>query len=274
MGSYTIEVNASAGGGRAPTSGWVVMESVTNNTLHSRDHVVTFSGYNWIRLNVSVSDGSPENRDVALKMDIYDATNGVTDGWLFAGDSITAGSMRHTDLSVSSDSFTNQVGALAGVFPAQQNAGMPGWTAADMVAHLSAWLKLFHGRYVAISLGTNDAAAGVAPDAFYANMSALVEDVLAAGKIPVVPTIPWSRDPTHAKNIPGLNTAIERLYREYPDLIRGPDLYGFFSEHQMLISADNVHPTETGYAAARSLWANAAAASVYNNRGVAPSHWR
>lgn len=228
VGSYTIEANAADGGGAVPTAGWVVMERVTNNVLHSRDHVVKFAGYNWIRLNASSADGSPSNWDVAIKMDVYDASHGVTDGWLFAGDSITAGAMGHSDLSSASDSFTNQVGDLVGVFPAQENAGMPGWTSETMRAHLADWLKLYNGKFVAISLGTNDAAGGTDSRAFHANMAALVEMVLAAAKVPLIPTIPWSRDPAHAENMDRLNAAIEKLYREYPGLIRGPDLFSLF----------------------------------------------
>jgi len=71
----------------------VTLETVTGNVLHSRDHVLQFAGYNWIRINASASDGSPGNSDVAINMDVYDASHGVTDGWLFVGDSITAGGM-------------------------------------------------------------------------------------------------------------------------------------------------------------------------------------
>jgi len=263
IGSYTIEANKAAGGGSPPSSGWVTLATVSSNVLHSRDHVLQFSGYNWVRINVSASDGSPGNSDVAANMDIYDASGGVTDGWLFVGDSITASGMGHTSLSVSSDSFTNQVGDLTGVYPAQENAGMPGWTATNMIPYLSTWLRSFNGKYVTINLGTNDAAGGVAPGIFYANMSTLIKAVLSAGKIPVVPTIPWSRDPIHAANIPGLNAQIKNLYRAYPSVIPGPDLYAFLNANRNYISSDNVHPTAAGYAAIRTLWATVAAKSVY-----------
>jgi len=58
----------------------VTLETVTGNVLHSRDHVLQFAGYNWIRINASASDGSPGNSDVAINMDVYDASHGVTDG--------------------------------------------------------------------------------------------------------------------------------------------------------------------------------------------------
>jgi lysophospholipase L1-like esterase len=261
-GTYTVEANAAAGGS-LPTTGWVTMESVAHNVLHSRDYVLPFAGYNWVRINASVSDGSPGNSDIVLNLDVYDAGDGVTDGWLFAGDSITASGMGHNDLSVHAESFTNQVEALTGIYPAQQNAGMGGWSSGDMLSRLPGWLQSFHGRYVTLSLGTNDAAGSVAPGAFYDNMAALVKQVLAAGKIPVVPTIPWSRDPNRAQNIPALNKQIQKLYKTFPRVIPGPDLYGFLEANQAYLSPDDVHPTVAGYAAIRTLWATVAAKSIY-----------
>lgn len=265
LGSYAIEANA-ARGGRFPESGWVTLETVAGNTLHSKDSVLPFAGYNWVRISATATDGSPGNSDIALNMDVYDAGDGVVDGWLFVGDSITASGMGHTDLSVPAESFTNLVGGLTGDYPPQQNAGMGGWSSGDMLAHLPQWLHSFHGKFVTLSLGTNDAASGGPPRMFYANMSTLIKQVLAAGKIPMVPTIPWSRDPTHARNIPPLNAQIHELYRAFPDVIPGPDLYAYLEKNQNYISSDNVHPTDAGYAAIRALWAEAAAKSVYGSR--------
>jgi lysophospholipase L1-like esterase len=261
-GSYTIDANA-APGGRLPTSGWVTLESVVGNTLHSRDSLLPFAGYNWVRINASAADGSPGNSDIVLNLDVYDASGGVTDGWLFAGDSITASGMGHNDLSVHAESFTNQVGALTGIYPPQQNAGVGGWSTGDMISHLPRWLQSFHGKYVTLSLGTNDAAGSVPPGTFHDNMAALIKQVLAAGKIPVLPTIPWSRDPTHARNIPALNAQIQKLYRAFPAVIPGPDLYAYLEANQGYISADNVHPTQAGYAAVRTQWASVVSKSIY-----------
>jgi acyl-CoA thioesterase-1 len=37
---YTIQVNAAAGGGSAPTTGWTTLATVTGNVYHSRSHLV------------------------------------------------------------------------------------------------------------------------------------------------------------------------------------------------------------------------------------------
>ena len=85
---YTIEVNA-ADGGEYPESGWIVAETVTDNTLSSRQHVVSMEGYNWIRINITKADGE-EGRNASINFDIHNVSDGIFDSWLFLGDSITA----------------------------------------------------------------------------------------------------------------------------------------------------------------------------------------
>jgi hypothetical protein len=264
--SYTIEANTAAGGSAPPESNWVVLDSVQNNYKLSLDHVVPFKGYNWIRINASASDGSPQNYDIALNMDVYDASNGVTDGWLFIGDSVSAGAMGHRDLSLGADSFTNQVGALSGIFPAEQNGGMPAMTSSSMLGLLPSFLKTFHGKYVVLSLGPTDSAGNGPPEDFYNNMAILIKEVLAADKVPLVPTIPWLRDSNRLAHIPALNAQISKLYAKFPGLIPGPDFYSYFRDHQDLISADNLHPTAVGFSAMRSQWAALAAQSIYGTK--------
>jgi lysophospholipase L1-like esterase len=262
VGAYTIEANSAPGGGQPPESGWRTLESVANNTLHSRDHIVNFAGFNWLRLNATATDGTTQNYDVSIDLDVYDASSGVNDGWFFFGDSITANCMGHWTTS-ESENFINQIGAKTGVYPAEQNAGMPGWNVADGLKHLSAMLSQFHGRYVTVALGTNDAAGNANPDGFYSGLVKLTAEILEMGKVPVVPTIPWSREPIHAKNISGLNDAIRKLYKKQPRVLPGADLYDLFSSHPEYISQDNLHPTKEGCLAMRSRWADAAIASVY-----------
>lgn len=258
-GSYTIEANASPGGGAPPSTGWVVLATVSQNTLHSKQHVLTFAGYNWIRMNATVSDGSNQNEDIQLNMDVYDASK-TTDGWFFGGDSITANCMGHGNTgSVVSDSFGDQVYALVGVNPPQENGGMPGWTSGSWIGYLPNWLAAFPGKYVTLNLGSNDAYTNGDASAFYSNMATLIGDVIAAGKIPVVPTIPWSRNATLAANVPLLNAQVRNLYSNFPKVLPGPDLYSFYENNQNLISSDDVHPTDAGCAAMRANWASTAA---------------
>ena len=124
------------------------------------------------------------------------------------------------------------------------------------------------GKYVALSYGTNDANNAAAGDPtvaakFYNNYVTMVQAVLAAGKTPVVPTIPWARTANIQANGPALNAKIQELYAAYPQVVRGPDLWTFFQQNPHLISGDNLHPSEQGYAAYRQQWAEHVLATTY-----------
>ena len=258
-GSYTVEVNAGAGGADPPKDGWIVVDSLRGNSLHSREHLLTFAGYNWLRLNFSAADGSPQNMDISGKVDIYEGNDAIDKGWLFAGDSITANAMGHSNLGgVTADSFGNQVARLTGDVPIEENAGMPGWLAGTAIPYLPIWLKAFPGKYVTLNFGTNDAS-GVPAKEYYSNMSTLVQLVLSVGKVPVIPTIPWASRPDLVASIPALNGEIRRLLANIPCIVPGPDLYAYFNTNRLLISGDGIHPTDAGLAALRGLWADTAA---------------
>jgi len=276
VGAYTLAANAAPGGGAPPTSGWVQLASLTANTLHSYSHNLDFAGYNWIQYTFTASDGSAGNSDIALNLDVYGSSNGVTDGWFFSGDSITANCMGHTNINAENEfdpgtnivvdalSFGQQVNAILGNdTPLQENGGMAGWSSGNMVPYLAGWLQNVPSKYVTINLGTNDAAGAIAPATFYANMVTLVQAVIAAGKVPIVPTIPYSLDPMHLANIPGLNAEIQALYTAYPAVVPGPDLWTYFMNNQQYISSDKVHPNAQGCAAYRTLWVQFAVDTIY-----------
>ena len=67
--SYTLQGNA-APGGALPSSGWVTLATVSGNVLHSRQHLVDLTGYGWLRMRVTASDGSPGWKGVFLNMDV------------------------------------------------------------------------------------------------------------------------------------------------------------------------------------------------------------
>jgi lysophospholipase L1-like esterase len=169
-----------------------------------------------------------------------------------------------TYTTISTPSFGQQVNAIVGNdTPLQENAGMAGFDSAQMVPYLKPWLARVPSLYVTINLGTNDAAGGVAPAVYYANMEKLVKAVIAAGKVPVIPTIPYSPDATHLANTPALNQQIQALYAAYGEIVPGPDLWTYFENNPQYISSDNVHPNAQGCVAYRTLWAQFAAGAIY-----------
>jgi lysophospholipase L1-like esterase len=262
---YTLEANP-ASGGSLPDSGWVTLASVTGNNYHSRQHAVDLTGYNWVRINVTAADGDrPDTRGVVLNMDVHNASAGYQDDWIFYGDSITEGAMHHYGYG---GTFAQQLSALVpGHFPAQEAAAIGGTLSNDGARSMSAWLPLFSGSYVAIAYGTNDAgfccSASVSPTIFYNNYVSMVQAVIASGKTPIVPKIPWGCTSQVLTFVPQLNQQIDALYNAFPQVVRGPDLWAFFSANQSLIGPDCIHPTDAGYSALRQQWVNTAMAKVY-----------
>ncbi|MGH7297977.1 MAG: SGNH/GDSL hydrolase family protein, partial [Polyangiaceae bacterium] len=120
------------------------------------------------------------------------------------------------------------------------------------------------GLYFGLSFGTNDAP-GKDPSAFGATMRTLVDRILAAGKVPVVPTIPYTGDPQYAA-IPAYNAEIKSLYAAYgARLVKGPDLYAvlYAGRGTMFTHPTDLHPDAAGNAAIRRAWADAMIADVY-----------
>jgi lysophospholipase L1-like esterase len=263
VGAYTIEMNAAPGGTNPPTSGWVTVATVTNNTYHSRQHVLSMSGYNWIRINVTAAD-SIQGDNVAINMDVHDASLAAQDSWIFYGDSITQDGMPHKPVSGSGPNFSQLVNAARPAhFPAFENGGIGYLVSGDGASHINGWLSTFPGQYVGLSYGTNDANYCLSPQTFYNNYVIMVQAVLNAGKVPVVPTIVASRTQNVQQCGPGLNARIQQLYASFPQVVHGPDLWAFFTAHPELISGDNLHPSPAGYVALRQQWADAMVANVY-----------
>ena len=254
---YTIELNA-AEGDSYPESGWITAESVTDNPYSSRQHIINMEGYNWIRLNISKAEGDK----IELNFDVHDVSDGVLDSWMFYGDSITAGGMVNA-YGTSFAKYINQIDPSC--FPVQENGGIGGIRSIEGRENIDTWLSVCKARYVSLAYGTNDAWGnpnGAA--AYYDNTKYMIDAVIAAGKIPVLPKIPSSTNKDVGPNVGYYNEMVEKLYREYGDkLVKGPDFELFFRENPQYLSDDGVHPDSEGYEAMRKLWAETMYENVY-----------
>jgi lysophospholipase L1-like esterase len=231
---------------------------VQSNTRSSRQHLVELGGCGWIRLRVTKAVGSK----IKLNFDIHDASQGVSDSWIFIGDSITQCGM----VNQTGTSFAAHIHALnPDYYPAAENAGISGLTSADGKASIDGWLDGSPVRYVSIAYGTNDCwghSDGAA--SFYANTKYMIDAVLKRGKVPVLPTIPYASSQKVGPNLPACSEKVQQLYAEYGSrLVHGPELETFFREHPDLLSSDGIHPSEEGYAAMRKLWAETMYEAVY-----------
>jgi lysophospholipase L1-like esterase len=266
---YTIEVNK-APGGTYPESGWEVTDTVTGNTLSSRQHIVDMSGYNWIRINIQKADDQ-EGKNASINFDIHSAAYGVSDSWLFLGDSITAGGMNNcygtgfaTYITRHDDRF----------FPVQENGGIGGITSTDGRNNIDRWLSTCNAHFVSIAYGTNDAWGNqTGAEKYYKNTKYMIDAVLDAGKVPVLPKIPHAEEPGVLDNLPAYNAAVEKLWEEYGSkLVHGPDLDAYLTEHTEYLSGDGVHPNSEGYEAMRQLWADTMYQNVYLTMGDLPAY--
>ena len=256
---YVIEVNK-APGGTYPASGWETAETVTGNVYSSRQHIVDMEGSNWIRMRVTKVNGGK----VSMNLDIHDVSNGVSDSWIFFGDSITAGGMVNA-WGTSFSAYVNQLDSR--YTPVQENGGIGGITSRDGKANIDKWLSTSPAKYVSIAYGTNDCWGNPNnAQSYYDNTKYMIDAVLNAGKVPVLPKIPYSTNPDVGSNTGYYNVTIDRLYSEYGDkLVHGPDFDQFFRNNTWGLGNDGVHPNSEGYEAMRKLWAETMYENVYKN---------
>ena len=257
---YTIEVNA-AEGGAYPESGWEVVETVEGNTLSSRQHLVNMENYNWIKLNIEKADDE-SGKQASINFDIHNVSEGVSDSWLFLGDSITAGGMNNCY----GTGFATHINTLdSRYFPIQENGGIGGIRSIDGRENIDRWLETTHAKYISLAYGTNDCWGNPnGTEAYYNNTKYMINAILKAGKIPVLPKIPAATNEDVMDNVPLYNAVINRLYEEYGNkIVKGPDFGEFLLSSPDYLSGDGVHPSDTGYAAMREEWARVMYETVY-----------
>ncbi len=245
---YTIEVNLAAGGGNPPVSGWTQTVSITGNARSGAMRPFDLGGANWLRMSFTRSS---DPSTVGVNLDVYSAPQGPVDAWLFLGDSIT-----HISMPRAFSDLPSLAHALkAEHWPAVIEAAIGGTRTVDAVAAFDNTVKEFPGKFVVLAYGTNDDPANY-------QMETLVQKVIALGKTPVVPHMPWSdRADIQAKG-PTINAAIDALYLKYPQILPGPDLWAFFKANPSYLPPGDVHPNDQGREALRHQWA-ALMASVY-----------
>ena len=239
---YTLEINTASGGGQPPADGWTVVQTVVGNDRSSRQRLVELDGANWVRINVTRSSDPSSTR---IDLDVHSAPEGATDSWLFMGDSIT-----YMTTTYAFSDLPQQVNALdAARWPAIIPAALGGTNTNTAKEIIDSSMTNFPGRFVVLAYGTNDHAGEY-------KMEELVQHVIAAGKVPVVPHMPWSATPGIQTDGPLINAQIDALYVKYPEILPGPDLWAFYTNRTDLISATDVHPNEQGQAELRKLWAH------------------
>ncbi len=258
LGSYTVEVNGATGGGEPPDSGWTEVAEVHDNLNLSGQHLVPMAGANWIR----ITGGGPNG--IEVNVDVADASAGDSGGWLFVGDSVTAGYAGHVPLADADSQMVGSIpelvaaGSKGQLQPLGQNNGVPCSKASDALTWIDPMLDEFHGKYVTLNFGTNDGWGGQGDlQDFYDSMTQLVKKVQSSGRVAVIPTITWPNNPgLWDAHVQKMNDQIRKLYTANPKVIPGPDLYRLVEGRPELYkSAGDVHFNDAGSALLRQAWA-------------------
>ncbi len=250
---YRIESSADSKNGL--DGSWRVEALVRGNAVRTRAHSFEFDGRSWVRL--TVTDAPTPSQGISIdEIDVHDASDGCDDTWLFLGDGVTAFAFDR-DTPSSQPSFAEHIHArYPGYFPLMINAGIGGEVTSAATQRLPFVLAQNPDvRHFAIGYGSNDAWNDqLGALEFRANLQALVEALLAAGRVPVLARIPFSPDDNHYR-VQAYNQVVDQLTEQH-GLLRGPDLYAWFREHPEQLS-DEVHPAPEGRVAINRLWAEA-----------------
>lgn len=275
---YHIDTSADSTNGS--DGAWATQVTVTGNSVRTRAHSIDFTGKSWVKMVITAAPTSittPAGGTVPVlepngiqigEIDVHDLSPAGSclpdDTWFFMGDSITA--FAYDRQAIHQPSFAAGIHTASPTFfPAMINGGIGGELSAGGLARLPQALALNPDyRFFVLSFGTNDAAGGqVSTTAFGQTMQSMINMVKAAGRIPVIPHIPFSGDGNHAA-VPAYDTVIDTLVQQN-QLMAGPDFYTYFMQNQALFvcgcqgtrTTDNLHPNDQGLAGMNALWTTA-----------------
>lgn len=253
-GAYRIETSGDSTDGA--NRSWRTAVDVLAVSTHGQAHSFDFTGQRWVKFVVTRTPAQSPNGVQISEIDIHDVTVGATDSWFFMGDSITA--LAFDRAPAHQPSFAAWVHERRPeYFPAMMDGGTGGDKSDEGAARIGNWLaRNPDAHFWAISYGMNDAA-GNATDTtrFRTNMQTIVDRVRAAGRVPILATIPFASDGQH-QNIPRFNRVLDEL-RTSNSLPAGPDLYAWFAAHPDELR-DGVHPNDRGILSTNRLWGEAA----------------
>lgn len=261
--AYVIEGRTRDGAGE---HGWKTLAGAAGNRFSSAQHVVDVRDVDRLRITFTeAADGS----GVTARIHVHEVYEVVEDSWAFYGDSITEAALDHGPRGIGTwATLVNAV--LPDHTPVQQCCGIGGITAARAAQEIDGWLAAFPGRYAVLAFGTNDLNRADPRDVYVGEEVArayetLVDAVLAAGKVPIVPTIPWGTTPGVSAHGPSANGLLAKVVEARPAVVAGPDLWGFLRDRPELCHEDGFHPNLDGYAALRRLWAETMLVRVYGH---------
>jgi lysophospholipase L1-like esterase len=241
---------------------WTSRVTVTDNQVSSRSHLVTTAGDAWVKLSISAGTGNLD------EFDVFDASDSLSDTWMFIGTSISANAYKGTPPVTD---FQKLVESSTGTTPVVVKAGIPCIYSSDVSKNIGGYLSYGrYSRYWAIEMGTNDAwGGGTAGLAVFKTALQLVIDSAKGRHIQPMIARVLATNPAAMTSSPwqvnqAFLAAIDSLTAKN-GLVPGPDLYTYFLAHPTELNSDGVHPNATGAASIQRLWAEAMIAAVYSS---------
>lgn len=180
---------------------WTTLVAVSTNANPFKSHLIgDFSAYTYLRFRVTASANG-----CYVKMDVYDAGGGVTDGIVFYGDSIATNIFSGHYNGYGPEWFSKPVqAAYPAFFPFVIGGGYPFTKASDGVNLIVTGTGAFTGglpaplqvifkdaKYAALIWGANDAGADGDTASFRANYTQIINALRAIGQTIVVASPSW-----------------------------------------------------------------------------------
>jgi len=228
---------------------WKAADTIKDNIVAARGHIIDFTGANWVKMAVDSGTGYID------EIEIYDASNGFEDSWFFAGTSITANAFKGP---VKPETFSDIVNSKYSSFtPAIIRGGIGCILSTAFANSISGYIACEGNMaYWAIEMGTNDAWGGDTSNlsVFKTNLQKVIDSCKAHGIKPIIARIiatdsavvKWQVNPRYLDVIDTLTSK--------NNLIPGPDFYTWFKNHTDAYNSDGVHPDSIGGLAIQELW--------------------
>jgi lysophospholipase L1-like esterase len=266
--SYNIYTSSNSTTGS--NGSWTLVASVTNNTYRTRAHSFDFTGMSWVKMSVTMLPSFTANGLAIDEIEVYDISVASNRGrlpedtWFFMGDSITAFWADRTSGTGTNDPASHQPSFAVWInidnpnyFPAMIDGGIGGETTAGGLARLAQNLADNPDYYYwALDYGANDSSGNSADTtAFAVHLQSMITQVLAAGRMPVIPHIAYTLDGEHT-NVPIFNAVIDQLVAAN-HILAGPDAYTYFLNHTNDFQSDGLHPNDAGMRAYNLIWSQA-----------------
>ena len=238
--AYRLLVSSDSTNGRDGT--WQLVETVRQNAVRTRAHVLRTPTATWLRLQVDANwSVAPSLSEVA----IYDVPeSGPVGCYLVLGDSITCASLNRFQAT------TGVAGSPQRRHPVFLNGGSNGISTIQGLDDLRLALAMSPPQsHIGIALGTNDGLKHFPPAEFADRLQRMIDAIRLSGRVPVLARPPW----TPVSDLGTYVSVVDRLVQAN-GLPAGPDLFAWFQAHPGEIGPDGVHPTPVGEASIRRLW--------------------